>query len=235
MIPSKTLKEIQYIKQGSQIVDQIFWELLVMLRTESNLAEQTLARFIRRRAKELGADGMAFPPIVAFGKNSSEIHHFAGTQKIGKNNFLMLDYGVRVRGYCSDFTRTLFLGRPTKFHEKIYNIVLKSQLAALNKVRVGIVCEKIDLTARMIIMRAGYGKYFMHGTGHGVGRKIHEWPSFKPGVKDKLPRNFVMTVEPGIYLPNKFGVRIEDMSIVSGQPRTLSKIPKDFKSMIVAN
>lgn len=227
------MNKLQAITKGSQIIDQIFWELLNILKTRKNLTELKLARFIRRRAKELGADGMAFPPIVAFGPGSSEIHHFAKPKKIGKNNFLMVDYGVKVHGYCSDFTRTLFLGRPTKFHEKIYNIVLKAQMRALNKVRPGAITGRIDSLARMTIMRAGFGKYYMHGTGHGVGKKIHEWPNFKPFMKDPLPRNCVVTVEPGIYLPGKFGVRIEDMIKVSAKPKIFSQIPKDFKSMIV--
>ncbi|HTL39676.1 MAG TPA: M24 family metallopeptidase [Methylomirabilota bacterium] len=225
--------KLQSIKKGSQIIDQIFWELFDILRTRKNLTELTLARFIRRRAKQLGAEGQAFPPIVAFGKNSSEIHHFAGSTKIGKNNFLMFDYGVKVNGYCSDFTRTIFLGKPTKFHEKIYNIVLKAQKAAIKKVKSNAISGKVDFTARTIITRSGYATRFNHGTGHGVGKKIHELPNFKPNTQDRIEKNTVVTVEPGIYLPGKFGVRIEDMILV-GPNKIYSKIPKDFQSMIIS-
>ncbi len=230
---SKTVREIQYIHKGSQIIDQIFWELLNILKTRKNLTELTLARFIRRRARQLGAEGMAFPPIVSFGSSSAEIHHTPSQKKIGRNNFLMLDYGVRVRGLCSDFTRTLFLGRPTKFHEKIYQIVLKAQVKALAQVRPNSICGQIDRTARDIIRRAGYGKRYNHGTGHGVGRQIHEWPSFKPDVTDRLIHNLVLTVEPGIYLPGKFGIRIEDMILVTSKPKIFSQVPKDWPSMII--
>jgi Xaa-Pro aminopeptidase len=227
------MNKLKSITKGSQIIDKIFWELLNMLRASHGLTELKLAYRIRKLAKDFGGNGMAFPPIVSFGKNSSEIHHSPTSQKIGKNNFLMLDYGVKVSGYCSDFTRTLFLGRPNKFHEKIYNIVLSSQKTTIKKVAPGAVSDEIDFTARHIINQTGYGKNFTHGTGHGVGKKIHEWPSFKTNTNDIVARNTVVTVEPGIYLPGKFGVRIEDMILVSASPKILSEIPKDFRSMII--
>lgn len=229
------MNKLQAITRGSQIIDQIFRELLKMLKTEKKLTELTVSYKIRKLASSMGATGMAFPAIVAYGKNSSEIHHFATNKKIGKNNFLMLDYGVKVKGYCSDFTRTVFLGTPNKFHENIYNIVLKSQLAAIRKVSIGTNSDEIDFAARHIINQAGFGKYFTHGTGHGVGRKIHESPSLKINTNDKVTKNSVVTVEPGIYLPNKFGIRIEDMILVTNKPKVFSKIPKDFQSIIIAS
>lgn len=176
---------------------------------------------------------MAFPPIVSFGKNASEIHHSPTRKKLGKNNFLMLDYGVKVSGYCSDFTRTLFIGKPSKFQRKIYNIVLKAQLAAIRKIKIGSNAKTIDRAARSLIANSGYGKYYTHGTGHGVGKKIHEAPSFKPNSEDRVPNNRVVTAEPGIYLPHKFGVRIEDMIRVAKKPKIFSAVPKDLESMIV--
>lgn len=179
---------------------------------------------------------MAFPPIVSFGKNAAEIHHVPNKTRIGKNNFLMLDYGVKVRGYCSDFTRTLFLGAPTKYHEKVYNIVLKAQLAAIQQIKPGVDCYKIDLASRNIIIKARFGKFYNHFAGHGVGRKIHELPSFSPtspSILAPYPSPLIMTIEPGIYLPGKFGVRIEDMILVGNKPRVFSQIPKDLKSMII--
>lgn len=227
------MNKIQSIQKGSQIIDQIFWELFNLLKSDKNFTEIDLAKFIKRRAIQMGASGMAFPPIVAFGIGSSEIHHWATSKKIGKNNFLMLDYGVKVNGYCSDFTRTLFLGHPGKLHEKIYNIVLESQLKTIRKIRIGAMSDEIDFTARHSINQAGYGRYFTHGTGHGVGRKIHEAPSFKTNTNDRLLKNVVVTVEPGIYLPRQFGIRIEDMILISHKPKVFSKIPKNFKRMII--
>jgi Xaa-Pro aminopeptidase len=229
------MNKLQAITKGSQIIDEIFRESVEIIKTEDDLTEKGLAKFIRRRAKELGADGMAFvPTIVAFGAGSSEIHHWPTDQKIGRNNFLMLDYGVKVNGYCSDFTRTLFLGKPTKFHEQIYNTVLKAQLAAIRKVKPHVPGIDIDFVARKIIYMAGHSKHFRHRTGHGLGRKIHEAPGIGPDSKDRLAKGDVITVEPGVYLPGKFGVRIEDMILVDNKPQVLSKIPKDWKSMIIA-
>src|SRR6185369_11925217 len=151
----------------------------------------------------------------------------------GKNNFLMLDYGVKVNGFCSDYTRTLFLGKPNQEHEKIYNIVLQAQLAAIKKVKSGKFGDEIDFAARHIINQNGFGKFYVHGTGHGVTQKIHDLPNFKPNSGDVVKRGDIVTVEPGIYLPKKFGIRIEDMILVSQKPKTFSKVPKDFKSMIV--
>jgi Xaa-Pro aminopeptidase len=230
------MKKIQAITKGSQIIDKIFWELLKTLKNQSNLTEHNLTNKIRKFAKQMGAEGMAFPPIVSFGKNSTEIHHKPDKSKIGKNNFLMLDYGVKIDGYCSDFTRTLFIGKPNSLHEKIYNIVLKSQLATIKKIAVGNLADEIDFTARHIINQSGYGKYYIHGTGHGVGRQIQEQPSFKINSSDVISKDVIVTVEPGIYLPNKFGVRIEDMVLPAdrkNKPRILSTIPKDFKNMII--
>ncbi|OGE80436.1 MAG: hypothetical protein A2660_03110 [Candidatus Doudnabacteria bacterium RIFCSPHIGHO2_01_FULL_45_18] len=226
-------KKIRAISHGSLIIDKIFWEIRSLIEQRQALTEIKIANRIKTLAKKLGASGMAFPPIVSFGSSASEIHHKPTKRRIGKNNFLMLDYGVKVQGFCSDFTRTLFLGQPTKFQEKIYNIVLKSQLATIKKITIGTQSDEIDFTARHLINQAGLGKYFIHGTGHGVGRKIHESPSFKTNTNDIVAKDDVVTVEPGIYLPNKFGVRIEDMVLVSDQPKVFSKIPKDFRNMII--
>jgi len=227
------MNKLQAINKGSQIIDQIFWELLKILKTKHSLTELDLANQIKKLGKKFGGEAMAFPPIVSFGSSSAQIHHKPSKKRIGKNNFLMLDYGVKVKGYCSDFTRTLFIGNPNKFQEKVYNTVLKSQLAALKEVKLGVDCYKIDLIARKIVIDAGFGRHFNHSTGHAVGIKIHEPPSFSPVSSEQLLKSTVMTVEPGIYLPGKFGVRIEDMILVSNKSKIFSKVPKDFKSMII--
>lgn len=221
------------IIKGSRIIDEIFWELLNFLKSKKPLTEKDLALQIRKLVKMAGAQGMAFPPIVSFGPTSSEIHHKPSTKRIGRNNFLMLDFGVKVRGFCSDFTRTLFLGKPNKLQQKIYKTVLKAQTEAIKKVEIGANCAEIDLAARNIIAQAGYAKFYIHNTGHGVGKKIHELPNFSPLSPSYLSPNLIMTVEPGIYLPGKFGVRIEDMVLLEKSPKVLSKIPKDFRSIII--
>ncbi len=204
-----------------------------MLKTRKNLTEQSLASFIRKRTKQLGGSGMAFPPIVSFGSSSAEIHHKPSKKKIARNNFLMLDFGVKVADFCSDFTRTLFIGKPTKLHEKIYNTVLRAQLAAIIKVKAGNYGDEVDHAARRIINHAGFGKLYNHGTGHGVTEKIHDLPNFKPNSGDVIRAGDVVTVEPGIYLPHRFGVRIEDMIIVNNKPKILSKVPRGFRDVII--
>lgn len=227
------MNKLQAITKGSQIIDKIFWELFEILKSGKSQTEIQIAQKIKQLAKKFGGSGLAFPPIVSFGRSAVEIHHKPGKNKIGRNNFLMLDYGVKVNDFCSDFTRTLFIGKPTKLHEKIYNVVLRAQLTAIRKVASGKSGDEIDFAARHVINQTGLGKFYIHGTGHGVGKKIHESPSFKANSGDVVKKNDIVTIEPGIYLPNKFGVRIEDMILVSNHPKVFSKVPKDFKSMII--
>jgi Xaa-Pro aminopeptidase len=225
-------QKIKSITKGSEIIDKIFYEVVLMLRQKNNLTEIQLAQQIKKLAKKFGAQGLAFSPIVAFGPGSADIHHVPTDKKIGRNNFLMLDYGFKISGYCSDFTRTLFIGTPNREQEKIYNIVLSAQLAAIKKLKSEKFADHVDFAARHIINLAGYGRYHYHG-GHGIGKLIHERPHFKSSSGDIVKKNDVVTIEPGIYIPKKFGIRIEDMILVSNKPTVFSKIPKDFKSMII--
>jgi Xaa-Pro aminopeptidase len=228
------MNKFQAITQGSKIIDEIFLQLVKILESKTPQTEIQLANQIKKLAKNLGGQGMAFPPIVSFGRSAVEIHHKPGKTKIGKNNFLMFDFGVKVSGYCSDFTRTLFLGRPNKEQEKIYNIVLSAQRAAIKKIGIGKFADEVDFAARHIINQNGFGKFFVHGTGHGVTKKIHDTPNFKPNSSDVMTEGDVVTVEPGIYLPKKFGIRIEDMILVSKTPKIFSRIPADFRNMIIS-
>ncbi len=228
------MNKVQAITRGSKIIDQIFLELVKVLKTKTPHTEVQLANQIKKLAKNLGSQGMAFPPIVSFGKSAVEIHHKPGKIKIGKNNFLMLDFGVKISGYCSDFTRTLFLGLPSKEQIKIYGIVLSAQRTAIKKIGIGEFADEVDFAARHIINKNGYGKFYVHGTGHGVTKKIHDTPNFKPNSSDVIKKGDIVTVEPGIYLPKKFGIRIEDMILVSETPKIFSRIPTDFRSMVVS-
>lgn len=234
----KTKAELAAIEKGSRIIDRVFEKVVrgitPRLRSgQRGLTEAEVAYRIEKFGKSLGADGLAFDPIVAYGPNAAIPHHFSSNTKIGKNNFLLLDFGFKVNGYHSDFTRTLFIGRPNKLQIKVYETVLKAQLKALEAVELGQKAANVDAAARKLISKAGFGKYFTHNTGHGVGLEIHELPNFSPSSEDILENNSVVTVEPGIYLPHKFGVRIEDMVILAKKPRVLSQIPKDLKSMII--
>ncbi|MBI4049831.1 MAG: aminopeptidase P family protein [Candidatus Doudnabacteria bacterium] len=243
----KSKEELRHIAKGSRIIDEIFRR--VKRLAKPGITEAAVSLEIGRLAKKLGGDGLAFDPIVAFGANAASPHQFSENRKIGKNNFLLLDFGVLVKGYHSDFTRTLFIGKPNRKQEKIYHTVLEAQLRAIEATatpsqpppregekKEGVIVVKakdIDSVARRFIGNAGFGKYFTHNTGHGVGLEIHELPNFSPDSTDILQKDMVVTVEPGIYLPQSGGVRIEDMVIVGEKPRVLSEIHKDLKSMVV--
>lgn len=229
----KTKKELNAIEKGSKIIDKVFFRIKKEVSKPKTLTEAEIAYKTAEWGKELGAEGLAFDPIVASGSNAAAPHHFSSNGKIGKNNFLLLDFGFKVNGYHSDFTRTLFIGKPSSVQTKVYETVLAAQLAAIKKVELGRKASEIDAAARNLIKKKGFGKYFTHNTGHGVGLEIHELPNFSAKSEDVLKQNMVVTVEPGIYLPNKFGVRIEDMIVVGKNPRIFSQIPKDFKSMII--
>lgn len=227
----KSAAEIASIRKGQGVIDRIFRRLKKFVKP--GLAETAVALEIERLAKKFGAQGLAFDSIVAFGANAAAPHHFPGGQKLRRNNFLLLDFGVLVNGYHSDFTRTLFLGNPSKKQTAVYEAVRQAQLSGIAAARVGAKASAVDAAARGFITERGYGRYFTHNTGHGVGIEIHELPNFSKNSEDILQRDMIVTVEPGIYLENWGGVRIEDMVWVQQEPRVLSAIPKALSSMII--
>ncbi len=240
----KSAEEIKCITKAQKIVDEVFRHIAGLLKKSTpslsppshggeKLTEAAISLEMERYAKKLGADGMAFEPIVAWGPNAAAPHHLSGSRKIKNNNFLLLDFGVLLNGYHSDFTRTLFVGKPNKKQEKVYNTVLEAQQRAIREIKAGTKASHIDNAARRFIGSQGFGRYFTHNTGHGVGLEIHELPNFAPNSEDLLRQNMIATVEPGIYIENWGGVRIEDMVLVGETPKVLSKAPKDLPSMII--
>ena len=227
----KSGQETKFIKTAQKINDKIFaaikkWPLMKMTEIE-------VSQKMERLAIKLGADSMAFESIVAWGPNAAAPHHLSSNQKIKRNNFLLLDFGALVKGYHSDFTRTLFIGQPSRKQEKIYNTVLEAQERGIAKVRTGNKGASVDDAARNYIKKADFGPKFTHNTGHGVGLEIHELPNFSPKSEDVLQSGMIVTVEPGIYIENWGGVRVEDMILVADKPVQLSRSPKDLKSMII--
>lgn len=181
-----------------------------------DLTEREAAFELEHAVRRFGASGLSFPPIVAVGDRAALPHYRPSTLRIGANPLLLVDWGVNTtQGYKSDLTRTLFTGTPTKRHEKVYNIVLRAQQAAIAAIRPGAVCQDVDAIARNLIKKAGYGRYFGHGLGHGIGLHIHEQPRFAPKITTTLEPGMVVTVEPGIYIPGWGGVRIEDDVLVT--------------------
>lgn len=166
-------------------------------------------------ARQAGAEAMSFETIVASGLRSALPHGRATAQKLPRSGFVTLDFGVVLDGYCSDMTRTVHLGRANRRERAVYDAVLEAQEAAVAAVAPGVACAAIDEAARSVLKRHGLAKWFSHSTGHGVGLEIHEGPRLAAAVAQELVPGMVVTVEPGVYLPGEFGVRIEDMVLVT--------------------
>lgn len=217
--------EIGTLKKAFAISDAVFTEILGIIRP--GITELDLSAEISYRHKRYGAENDAFDVIVASGVRGSLPHGTATTKKLKQREFITLDFGCIAGGYHSDMTRTVCIGAPTADMKKVYGIVAEAQQRALDAVRAGVPAQKIDAIAREHITRSGYGKYFGHSLGHGVGLEIHELPRVAPKSSEVLTEQQVITIEPGIYLPGKFGVRIEDTIVVrTGAPDVLTGSPK---------
>jgi Xaa-Pro aminopeptidase/Xaa-Pro dipeptidase len=226
----KAPDELEKIKKAVEITELAFSNLLEFLKTHRNwesLKEKDLRKFLICQYLELGAEKESFPSIIASGKNSAVPHHETGEKRLRKGENLLIDTGCVYQGYCSDFTRTLFIGKnQNKELLKIYEIVREAYEEALNSVEVGKAVGEIDLIAREYINSKGYGKYFNHSTGHGVGIEIHEAPRVYKEEKIKISEGMVFTIEPGIYIPDIGGVRLENIIVVDkGKGRALQKFP----------
>ena len=187
----------------------------ILSRLEPGLAEIAIAAELEFLARGMGAEGMSFETIIASGPRSALPHGRATQAKLPRKGFVTLDFGVILNGYCSDMTRTVHLGSASRQERFAYESVLAAQEAAMAAVRPGVTCGEVDEAARSVLRKAGLAKYFTHSTGHGVGLEIHEQPRLAAGQEMRLEPGMVVTVEPGVYLPGKFGIRIEDMVAVT--------------------
>ncbi|HPD88296.1 MAG TPA: aminopeptidase P family protein [Oscillospiraceae bacterium] len=205
----KTPDEMEQIRAAQAITDQTFLHMLEQIRP--GLSEKDLQLELDFHMLKHGATGLAFETILAAGANGSMPHAVPGTNVIKEGDFVTMDFGASVNGYCSDMTRTVAVGKITEEQESVYELVLRAQTAAEAAVRAGIPCDEIDAVARDMIYGAGYEGKFGHGLGHSLGLEIHEDPRFSPTCSDVTVPGLVMSVEPGIYLEGRFGVRIEDI------------------------
>jgi Xaa-Pro aminopeptidase len=223
----KDASEIELIKKAVNIADNVFTHILKFIKP--GVSEIELAAEMEHFMKRQGATGPSFETIVASGKRSSMPHGIASEKKIESGDVITMDYGALYKGYCSDITRTVFLGKPDNELERIYRIVLDTQLKGVAAVKQGITGKEVDTAARNVIANAGFGDNFGHGLGHGVGLEIHEEPMLSMRGVIELKDGMVVTVEPGIYVTGLGGVRIEDMVVVNGETaRVLTSAPKEL-------
>jgi Xaa-Pro aminopeptidase len=223
----KEPEELERIAAAAELADDVYrW---VLERGLVGRTERDIARATEARLRELGAEP-SFPPIVAAGENGALPHAEPGDREIGAGELVVFDMGAQLDGYCSDCTRTFATGELNGEASEAYELVLRAQAAALEAVRPGATGKEADAVPREIISEAGQGDHFGHGTGHGVGLEIHEAPRLATTSEDELAENNVVTVEPGVYLPGSFGVRIEDLVVVTaGGVRNLSGFPKELQ------
>ncbi len=203
--------ELDLMRKAQAITDKAFSE--VITRIQVGMTELELQAELIYCLYKNGATGLAFDPIVVSGPNTSLPHGVAGERVIQPGDFITMDFGASYRGYCADMTRTVAVGYVTEEMEKVYNTVLAAQLAGLAVTKAGVPGKEIDGAARKVIADAGYGEYFGHGYGHSLGMEVHESPSPNARNEEPMPAGAYASAEPGIYLPGKFGVRIEDSVI----------------------
>ncbi len=220
----KTRTEIEAIRRALALAESAFervMEKIVPGRTEAELAWE-----LERALRESGADALSFASIVASGENAALPHAVPGERKVAAGEPLLFDWGVRLDGYCSDISRTVFVGKPDQTFHRVFDAVYEAQMRATDAIRPGISGKEVDRVAREHIQGAGFAGRFGHGLGHGVGLAVHEAPRLSPVRDDVLESGMVVTVEPGIYLPEWGGVRLENLVVVGENgPEVLNEMP----------
>lgn len=209
----KTPDELMKILKAATMGDMCFTHILQFI--EPGMTEKMVADEIEKTLLSYGVEGLSFPTICVSGVNTTQPHGEPSDKVIEDGDFVTMDFGAVVDGYCGDMTRTIGIGHLSEEQIKVYDIVLHSQMAGLAACKAGVRCSDVDAASRDIIKEAGYGNYYIHGTGHGVGTEVHEAPTLNPKSEEVLEEYMPVTVEPGIYIPDKFGVRIEDLAIIT--------------------
>jgi Xaa-Pro dipeptidase len=225
----KNSDEISNILKAAFIVDETFKYLLKEILTGKS--EREIGALIDYIMRTLGARGSSFETIVAVSENAANPHHIPGDRIVKRGDSIVFDFGAIYNGYCSDITRTIFIGEPPEELKKIYSIVREAQSNAIDAVREGSAIKTVDLAARNTIEKYGYGKNFIHRTGHGIGLEIHEAPYITEENNNILKNGMVFTIEPGIYINGKIGIRIEDDILIKGKAHILTKATKELISL----
>ena len=223
----KQQPEVEALIAAQRLAEKALDKVLGIIRP--GMTEKEVAAELVYNMLKLGAENVSFEPIVVTGEKSSMPHGVPGDKVIKKGDFLTMDFGCILGGYCSDMTRTVAIGKVTKEMRKVYDIVLEAQLAGIAAAKAGVTGREVDKAARDVIDAAGYGEYFGHGFGHSLGLDIHEPPNAMPTNNDPLPAGAVISAEPGIYLPGRFGVRIEDVIVLREDGcEDITKAPKEL-------
>ncbi len=222
--------ELERIQRAVQLGSSLFQTAVQAIRPGAS--EASVAAELEYAARRAGAEGMAFETIVAAGPHAALPHWRASSQPIPNTGFVVLDFGVILSGYCSDMTRTMWVGKPDQAARDLYQAVLEAQLAGVEAVRPGTTTGEVDQAARRVLHKAGLSRYFTHSTGHGVGLEIHEAPRLARGQTEVLRPGMVVTIEPGAYIAGKGGVRIEDMvAVTENGHQVLTPTTKEFISI----
>jgi Xaa-Pro aminopeptidase len=225
----KDAEEIDRLRRAVAVAEGAFRSVVEGLHSDQT--ERELAYALEAAIRERGGSGCGFPPIVAVGANAARPHAQPGANRLSQSPLLLVDWGALLEGYTSDLTRVLFTGLPTDAMAEVYGIVLEAQQAAIAAIGAGVPLCQVDAAARDTIAAAGYGDRFGHGLGHGIGLQVHEAPRMASTQEELLQAGMVVTVEPGIYLPGQFGVRLEDDVLVTETGcEVLSKLPKGLEA-----
>ncbi len=208
----KSDDEIEKIQKAVQLNEKVFQKIYPTIKT--GMSEREVALRIESTMRAMGAERPSFETIVAFGTNAAKPHAVPGDRVLKKGETILVDMGLVLDGYCSDMTRTFVAAEPDGHFRERLKVVRNAQLAAIKVIRSGITCREVDMAARKVIRKAGYGDYFGHALGHGVGIEVHEEPRLSSSSRKKLQSGMVVTVEPGIYLPDWGGIRLENMVVV---------------------
>jgi Xaa-Pro aminopeptidase len=209
----KTPEELLLIAEVEAMGDKCFQHILDYIKP--GMTEIQVADEIEKTLRSLGAEDLSFPTICVSGVNTTQPHGVPSDKVIEPGDFVTMDFGGVYKGYCGDMTRTIAIEHVTDKQREVYDIVLQSQLAGIEACKAGVSCKAVDDASRSIIEKAGYGEYYIHGTGHGVGTQVHEAPTLNARSSETLESYMAVTIEPGIYIPDEFGVRIEDLAIVT--------------------
>lgn len=209
----KDKEEIKIMKKAVGIANKAFEKFVKTIKTGQS--EDEMEWNLLSICRQLGADKFSFSPIICFGKDTADVHHQKEPNKLKKGEKILIDFGIKYQKYCTDMTRVIYTKKPDSSEQKIYSTVLEANQAAIEAIRVGQKLSKIDRAAREIIEKAGFSEYFGHGTGHGVGLEVHEDPTVSEKSNTVIQPGMIFTIEPGIYIDSKGGVRIEDMVYVN--------------------